>query len=118
MGTHQGISTISAWLSADFGVVSNVVVVAFIPWVEVKSSREFSSSPCGQYSSDVAKDSGEESPELSPVPDEDVNSWISAISERPRGEERSHAWEGGDLTLADRLLVGGPSNTLKVCQNR
>ena len=101
VGTLRGISTISAWLSADFGVVSNVVVVVFVPWVEVKSSKEFSSSPPGQYSSDVAKDSGEETPELSPVPDEDVNSWIPAVSEGPRGEDRSH----GKGAISPRLTA-------------
>ena len=39
VGTRQGISTILAWLRADFGVASTVVVV-FVPWVGVKSSWE------------------------------------------------------------------------------
>ena len=50
------------------------------------SSQELSFPSPGQYSSDGTKDSGVE---LSPEPDEDVNSWMSAAEEGSRGEDWS-----------------------------
>ena len=80
-----------------------MVSVKFAPWVEEKSSWEPSSPSHEQLSSDVEKDSGVESPQLSPEPKEDVNSQISAVEEGSWSEDQSHSkgsispWQNASL---------------------